>query len=202
MKASNGSTRRLGVGFIGSGFNARFHMLGWKGVRDGDVLGVWSPNKKNAVSAAEYARSLDVGSAKAYTSITDMVADPAIDAIWLTGPNHARIENVARGGVRVTTSAIRPTDQRAQFSPRCPRRSGASRGTNFHAVVHAQPPYITYLSHIAAYRDEERLNRHLLHWEPETIVNLPEGIGVVPFLVPGSSAIVSATVKDFTTIGL
>ena len=95
MKGSNdNSSRRLGVGFIGSGFNARFHMLGWKGVREGDVLGVWSPNKKNAASAAEYARSLDVGNAKAYASITDMVADPAIDAIWLTGPNQARIENV------------------------------------------------------------------------------------------------------------
>ena len=88
------SDRRLGVGFIGSGFNARFHMLGWKGVRDGDVLGVWSPNGKNAASAAEYARQLDVGAAKPYKSITDMVKDPAIDAIWLTGPNHARIENV------------------------------------------------------------------------------------------------------------
>ena len=95
MKGSNdNSSRRLGVGFIGSGFNARFHMLGWKGVREGDVLGVWSPNKKNAASAAEYARSLDVGNAKAYASITDMVADPSIEAIWLTGPNQARIENV------------------------------------------------------------------------------------------------------------
>ena len=88
------SASRLGVGFIGSGFNARFHMLGWRGVRDADVLGVWSPNAKNAASAAALARSLDIGQAKAYTSITAMVADPAIDAIWLTGPNQARIENV------------------------------------------------------------------------------------------------------------
>ena len=88
------SEKRLGVGFIGSGFNAKFHMLGWKGVRDADVLGVWSPNGKNAAGAARYANDLDVGAAKPYKSITDMVADPAIDAIWLTGPNHARIENV------------------------------------------------------------------------------------------------------------
>ena len=87
-------TARLGVGFIGSGFNARVHMLGWKGVRDADVLGVWSPNAKNAASAARHANDLDVGAAKAYKSIGDMVADPAIDAIWLTGPNQARIENV------------------------------------------------------------------------------------------------------------
>jgi predicted dehydrogenase len=96
MSRDNGSPagRRLGVGFIGSGFNARFHMQGFRGVRDADVLGVWSPNKKNATSAAQLARQLDVGAAKAYASIGDMVRDPAIDAIWLTGPNHARIENV------------------------------------------------------------------------------------------------------------
>jgi len=88
------SSRRLGVGFIGSGFNARFHMQGFRGVRDADVLGVWSPNKNNAASAAEVARTFDVGAAKPYASIGDMVADPAIDAIWLTGPNQARIENV------------------------------------------------------------------------------------------------------------
>ena len=88
------SASRLGIGFVGSGFNARFHMQGFRFVRDADVLGVWSPNKKNAESAARYARELEVGDAKAYKSITDMVADPAIEAIWLNGPNQARIENV------------------------------------------------------------------------------------------------------------
>ncbi len=87
-------TKRLGIGFIGSGFNARFHMQGMVGVRDADVRGVWSPNKRNAANAAKYARQLDVGDAKAYRSIGAMVADPAIGAIWLCGPNHARIENV------------------------------------------------------------------------------------------------------------
>ncbi|HSR16045.1 MAG TPA: Gfo/Idh/MocA family oxidoreductase, partial [Gemmatimonadales bacterium] len=85
---------RLGVGFIGSGFNARFHMMSWPGVRDADVVGVWSPNRANAEGAAAYARDLDIGQAKAYRSITAMVADPASDASWLCGPNHARIENV------------------------------------------------------------------------------------------------------------
>src|SRR5690348_4175654 len=88
------STRPLRVGFIGSGFNAKFHMLGWTGVRDGDVRGVWSPNKKNAAGAAAYAKQLDVGDCKPYRSITEMVADKDIDAIWLTGPNQARVENV------------------------------------------------------------------------------------------------------------
>jgi predicted dehydrogenase len=85
---------RLGVGFIGSGFNARFHTRAWVGVRDADILGYWSPNRANAEDAAALARRLDVGMARAYSSITEMVEDPAIDAIWLTGPNHTRIENV------------------------------------------------------------------------------------------------------------
>jgi predicted dehydrogenase len=91
---SVGSAKRLGVAFVGSGFNARFHLQAFRAVRDADVLGVFSPNKARATSAAELARTLDVGNARAYASITDMVADPAIDAIWLTGPNHARVENV------------------------------------------------------------------------------------------------------------
>jgi predicted dehydrogenase len=79
---------------VGSGFNAKFHLLGFQGVRDADVLGVWSPNQKNAADTAGIARKLGVGDAKPYPSIAAMVEDPAIDAIWLSGPNHARIENV------------------------------------------------------------------------------------------------------------
>ena len=88
------NNKRLGVGFVGSGFNAKFHMFGWPSVRDGDVLGVWSPHAKNAEKAAEYARGLDIGKCRVHKSITDMVADPAIDALWITGPNHKRVENV------------------------------------------------------------------------------------------------------------
>jgi predicted dehydrogenase len=88
------SPRRLGVGFIGSGFNAQFHMRGWVGIRDADVLGVWSPNADNAATAAALARQLDVGAARPYASITAMIEDPDIHALWLTGPNHARVENV------------------------------------------------------------------------------------------------------------
>lgn len=88
------SSNRLGIGFIGSGFIARFHLQSFVGVRDADVLGIWSPNRENAAATAAFARTLDVGNARAYDSIGDMVADPAIDAIWLLGPNFARIENV------------------------------------------------------------------------------------------------------------
>jgi rhamnulose-1-phosphate aldolase len=67
-------------------------------------------------------------------------------------------------------------------------------GTNFHAVAHAQPRYLTYLSHVPQYRDQTFFNHHILRWQPELIVNLPEGLGVVPFYVPGSAELMEATV--------
>jgi predicted dehydrogenase len=88
------TNNRLGIGIIGSGFNARFHLHAFVGVRDADIRGIWSPNKDNAAEAARLACSLDVGDPKLYKSITEMVADPAIEAIWICGPNHRRIENI------------------------------------------------------------------------------------------------------------
>lgn len=67
-------------------------------------------------------------------------------------------------------------------------------GTNFHAVIHAQPMHITYLSHVPRYQDERYLNTHLLRWQPETIVNLPEGIGFIPFAVPGSPQLMAGNI--------
>lgn len=86
--------KRFGIGFIGSGFNARFHIQAFTGVRNADVLGVWSPNRTHAEEAAGLARTLGVGEAKAYGSITEMIAAPGIDALWLCAPNFTRIENV------------------------------------------------------------------------------------------------------------
>jgi rhamnulose-1-phosphate aldolase len=68
--------------------------------------------------------------------------------------------------------------------------------TNFHAIIHAQPRHLTYLSHVPAYADEAFFNARLLRWEPETIINLPSGIGVLPFEVPGSAALMAANVQS------
>ena len=86
--------KTLGVGFIGSGFITRFHIQSWLAVRDADIRGIWSPHRPRADEAATLARNLGVGEAKSYDSITAMIADPAIDALWLCGPNHKRVENL------------------------------------------------------------------------------------------------------------
>jgi rhamnulose-1-phosphate aldolase len=62
-----------------------------------------------------------------------------------------------------------------------------------HAIVHAQPRHLTFLSHILRYQNEAYLNLHLLRWQPETILNFPEGIGVLPFILIGSAQLMLET---------
>jgi len=85
---------KLGIGFIGSGFVAKFHLQAWRGVRDADVLGIYSPNAGHAQATAALARDLRVGEAQAFNSIEEMIAAPQIDCIWLCGPNHLRLQNM------------------------------------------------------------------------------------------------------------
>ena len=84
--------KRLGIGFLGGGFISRFHIQSLLGVRDVDVTGVFSKTKQSAEGTAELANDLGVGPAKAFNNITEMVADPGVDAIWVCSPNYARIE--------------------------------------------------------------------------------------------------------------
>ncbi len=70
-----------------------------------------------------------------------------------------------------------------------------SSDLKFQALIHVQPLYLTYLSHISRYQDWKYLNTHLLRWQPETILNLSEGIGLIPFTVPGSAKLMEENVS-------
>ena len=84
--------KRLGIGFIGGGFISRFHIQSLISVRDVDVFGVMSKTKQSAEETAELANDLGLGPAKAYDTITEMVEDPSINALWVCSPNFARID--------------------------------------------------------------------------------------------------------------
>ena len=112
--------RRLGVGFIGSGFITRFHIRSWVAVRDADVRGVWSPSRERAEEAAALARELRVGEARAFGSLEAMLADPSIDCVWICGPNFARVENMeciadamSRGAELVGVACEKPLGRNA-----------------------------------------------------------------------------------------
>ncbi len=84
--------RTLGVGFVGGGFVAQFHIRSWVGVRNADVNGVVAKTTAEAENAAALIKKLDLGQGKVFKSVTEMVADPEIDAIWICAPNFTRVE--------------------------------------------------------------------------------------------------------------
>lgn len=84
--------QRLGVGFIGSGFIGQFHIRSWVGVRDSDVTGIVDVDRETAERGAAMAKDLGVGDPAIHGSITEMVADPSVDAIWIGAPNFTRME--------------------------------------------------------------------------------------------------------------
>lgn len=93
--------KRLGVGIVGAGFVGRFHIRSWLAVRHADIRGVCSRTLDTAQSAADLANELGVGAARAFDSVTAMVQDPTIDAVWICAPNHVRLqvmEEIAAAG--------------------------------------------------------------------------------------------------------
>lgn len=70
----------------------------------------------------------------------------------------------------------------------------ATLGLDYHAVVHSQPLYVTFLSHIPRYCDTTETNHRLMRWEPETLLLFPEGIGMLPYQAPGSAEMMAVTV--------
>ena len=84
--------KSIGIGFIGGGFITRFHIQSLIGVRNCEVLGVMSKTESSAEESASLARIIGVGQAKAYKTISEMVAHPDIDALWICAPNYTRVE--------------------------------------------------------------------------------------------------------------
>jgi predicted dehydrogenase len=85
----------LGVGIVGSGFIARFHILAWQSVRNADITAICSRNAKTAEELADEARRLGVGDPRVYADPAELARDERVDAVWLCSPNFLRVEQVA-----------------------------------------------------------------------------------------------------------
>ena len=62
-------------------------------------------------------------------------------------------------------------------------------------VVHTHPNDIIALTHSPEYREEEAFNRLLWGMHPESMVILPAGIGMVPYVLTGSVELGLQTIK-------
>ena len=103
------ASKRLGVGMIGGGFVGKFHIRSFVGIRDADIIGVVSRKDGTGEEAAALGKSLGVGEPKLFDSVTDMVADPSIDAALIDAGH-------APAGSAETHDAPAPGEVEAGFS--------------------------------------------------------------------------------------
>jgi predicted dehydrogenase len=91
MESPNGPLR---IGFLGSGFIARFHLQGFQGVRNARIAGVYSPNPEHRAALANEATEMELGPCRPYDSVEGMLTSGEIDAVWILGPNDIRVEHL------------------------------------------------------------------------------------------------------------
>ena len=84
----------LGVGIVGSGFIGNFHVQSWVGVRGADIVAIHSRNAGTAKALADRCRDLGVGDPTTTDDLVELVRDPRVQAIWMTAPNHVRVEMI------------------------------------------------------------------------------------------------------------
>jgi len=69
------------------------------------------------------------------------------------------------------------------------------RGTNEKVVMHTHANELVALTQIKEFCNEEKLNKLLWGMHPETMVFVPEGVGFVPYVTPGTENIAIETLK-------
>ncbi len=89
---SNLPRERLRVGFVGTGFIAQFHLKSLVGVRNIDVVGVYSRKAENRAHFSGLAAELGLGACKSHDSLESLVCDETVDAIWILSPNYTRLD--------------------------------------------------------------------------------------------------------------
>jgi rhamnulose-1-phosphate aldolase len=70
-------------------------------------------------------------------------------------------------------------------------------GARERSVVHTHPNELISITQIKQYCDEKALNQLLWGMHPETMIIVPEGVGLLPYMLPGSRDIADATLKKF-----
>lgn len=108
------ATDSLGIGFVGAGFITRtFHAESLRGIRNAHAAGVMNPTAEKAERVAAEVRVNDCGDPGVYDDLRELVRDPDVEALWVTSPNHVRVETVEavveeveQGGAELTGIAI------------------------------------------------------------------------------------------------
>ncbi len=83
---------RLRVGFVGTGFIAQFHLKSLVGVRNIDVVGVYSRSNEKREHFVRLAEEIGLGDCRNHDSLESLLGDPTLDAVWILSPNYTRLD--------------------------------------------------------------------------------------------------------------
>jgi predicted dehydrogenase len=99
----------LRIGFVGSGFIARFHLKSFLAVRNVQITGVFSATRANRQAFAEAVNAAELGPCVAYDDLESLIAAPDVDALWILSPNDTRLEvmRALNAAVKAGRSTIR-----------------------------------------------------------------------------------------------
>src|SRR5262245_15736855 len=84
----------IGVGIVGSGFVARFHVMAWQSIRNADITAICSRHVKTAEGLPDRVREQGVVAPRIDTDPAELARDTRVDAVWLCSPNFLRVEQV------------------------------------------------------------------------------------------------------------
>ncbi|MFA6923708.1 MAG: rhamnulose-1-phosphate aldolase [Bacteroidales bacterium] len=71
-----------------------------------------------------------------------------------------------------------------------------NKSSEIKAIIHTHPTELIALTHVKKYADERNLNKLIKSIHPENTMFVKEGVGFIPFLLPGSYDIAEATVES------
>ncbi len=84
----------LRIGFLGSGFVARFHLQAFQSVRHAQIAAVFSPTAAHREAFARDVNAAGLGPCRAYASVAELAASEDVDAIWILSPNDVRVQQM------------------------------------------------------------------------------------------------------------
>jgi rhamnulose-1-phosphate aldolase len=72
------------------------------------------------------------------------------------------------------------------------------RGSGQRVVLHTHASELIALTQLKEYCNEDKINKILWGMHPETMVFVPKGIGLVPYMTPGTDIIADRTIEALT----
>lgn len=83
---------KIGIGIIGAGFVANFHLRSFVGVRKAEIKAIYSRTFEKAKRLGGIAQELGIGKPKIYSDVFDLLADREVEAVWILVPNNVHLK--------------------------------------------------------------------------------------------------------------